>query len=129
MEQDLHEGTSGVADEAFYAPLVAYLARTAAPAEAVAAVRFMRALRRWDWGEAAAGADVLVAALPKHDQWVPPDVLHDGSVVAALQLGDAQRARRLFQATGRYVDRPQTDLRTDLLPAWVATALTHSARR
>jgi hypothetical protein len=129
VEHDLHQGTSGVADESFYAPLLAYLARAGAPAPAEAAVRFMRALRRWDWPEAATSAEVLVAVLPNKDQWVPPDVLHDGSVVAALQLGDAQRARRLFQATGRYVDRSQDDLRTDLLPAWVATAVTHSARR
>ena len=56
-------------------------------------------------------------------------MLHDGAVVAALQLGDAQRAQRLFQATGRLVDRSHDDLRADLLPAWVATALTHAARR
>jgi predicted membrane-bound spermidine synthase len=129
VEYDLHQGTSGVADESFYGPLLAYLARAGAPAEAVAAVQFTRALRRWDWPQAASAADVLVAALPRHDQWVQPDVLHDGSVVAALQLGDAQRARRLFQATGTLVDRSQDDLRTDLLPAWVAAALTHSARR
>jgi spermidine synthase len=129
VEQDLHQGTSGVVDETFYGPLLAYLGRAGAPARAVAAVRYMRALRRWDWPEAATNAELLAAALPDRDQWVLPDVLHDGAVVAALQLGDAQRARRLFQVTGRYVDRSQDDLRTDLLPAWVANAVTHAARR
>ena len=59
---------------------------------------------------------------------MPADLLHDGAVVAALRLGDAGRAQRLFVATGRFVSRDEHDLRSDLLPAWVAAAVTATRR-
>jgi hypothetical protein len=54
--------------------------------------------------------------------WVKPAFLHDGAVVSALRLGDADRAGRLLAATASYAGRGGDDLRSALYPAWVAAA-------
>jgi hypothetical protein len=53
---------------------------------------------------------------------VPPALLHDGAVVAALKLGDAARARRVYRDTNKAADREADDLRSLLIPAWIAAA-------
>ncbi|AHG89544.1 Spermine synthase [Gemmatirosa kalamazoonensis] len=119
---DLHGGTSGVVDTAVYARLFAYLARTGAPPGAAASVHFAHGLAAWDWREAADAADSLVAARARGELWVRPSLLLDGAVVAALRLGDAPRAARLYKATTRGAERDLDDVRTLLLPAWIAAA-------
>jgi predicted membrane-bound spermidine synthase len=119
---DLHGGTSGVVDSAFYARLFDYLARTRAPAGAVAAARFAHGLAGWSWQEAADAADTLIAERSRGESWVPPALLHDGAVVAALKLGDAARARRVYRDTNKAADREADDLRALLIPAWIAAA-------
>ena len=124
VEDELHGGTAGVADSAFYGRLFAYLESARAPAEVRAAIRFFHGLAAYDFAEAADAAEVLVAALGRNDRWIRPELLHDGAVISAIRLGDAARATRLFGATARETGRSQGDLRSELLTAWIARVAT-----
>lgn len=127
-EDDWHGGSAGVADSAFYAPLQRYLATTAAPREAVAAVGFARALAAYDWPAARAAAGVLLAAYTRGDRWIDTAMLHDGGIVAALQTGDPAFARRVVEATGARLRRGAEDMRRPLVAAWIADAERAAAR-
>jgi spermidine synthase len=119
IEGELHGGTAGVVDSAFYGRLFAYLDAARAPAEVRAAIGFFHGLAGHDFAQAADAAEVLVAAMGRNDRWVRPEVLHDGAVVSAIRLGDAPRATRLFAATARETGRSRGDLRSELLTAWI----------
>ncbi|MGZ8467846.1 MAG: fused MFS/spermidine synthase [Gemmatirosa sp.] len=120
VEGELHGGTAGVADTAFYGRLFAYLDAARAPAEVRASIAFFHGLAAYDFAQAADAAEVLVAALRRGDQWVRPHVLHDGAVVSAIRLGDAPRAARLLSATAKGAERSRTDLRSELFTGWIA---------
>src|SRR6185503_2607749 len=49
MNVEIHGGSAGVADTAFFGLLDRYLKRTSPPAEARAAVEFLRGLAAWDF--------------------------------------------------------------------------------
>lgn len=119
VEDDLHGGTSGVADERFYAPLRAYLRRAGAPGGAVAAVAFMHALRVWDFPAAAREADTLAARLARGEEWIDPDLLRDGAATARLRMGDLAGAHRVLVELAPASARSARDLRSWLLPALV----------
>jgi hypothetical protein len=121
IERAMHGGTAGVADSAFYAQVRAYLARAhpAAPVEAVAAVDFLHGVASWDFAEAARAADSLVAAAARRDLWLDPDLLRDGAVMAKLAVGDREGARRAYHVLAPFTARPATDVRTQLLAAYV----------
>ncbi len=72
VEGELHGGTAGVADSAFYGRLFAYLDAARAPAEVRASIAFFHGLAAHDFRQAADAAEVLVAALRRGDQWVRP---------------------------------------------------------
>ena len=120
VEGELHGGTAGVVDSAFYGRLFAYLESARAPAEVRAAIGFFHGLAAYDFAQAADAAEVLVSALGRNDRWIRPELLHDGAVVSAIRLGDAPRATRLFTATAREAGRSRSDLRSELLTAWIA---------
>ncbi|MFL5582886.1 MAG: spermidine synthase [Gemmatimonadaceae bacterium] len=122
-EADLHGGTAGAVDESFYAPVLAYMTRAKAPAPAVAAVRFRHGLAAFDWREASAAADLLVAETKARRDWVPPDDLRDGGVVAKLRLGDLDGARRVWEELIPFAKRGISDVRTRLLAAHLSAAL------
>jgi hypothetical protein len=122
VEADLHGGSAGAADESFYAPLFAYLQARGAPAGAQAALRFVHGLAAWDFAEASAATEVLVAAQERGEPWVGPALLHDGAVVSALKVGDPALALRMFQRTAKRSGRDQDDLRSQLLVAHVTAA-------
>jgi hypothetical protein len=117
----MHGGTAGVADSAFYAQVRAYLARAhpAAPVEAVAAVDFLHGVASWDFAEAARASDSLVAAAARRDLWLDPDLLRDGAVMAKLAVGDREGARRAYHVLAPFTARPVTDVRTQLLAAYL----------
>jgi hypothetical protein len=119
VEEELHGGTAGVADRAFYARVFAYLDAARAPREVRASIAFLHGLAAYDFAEAADAAEVLVAALARDDRWLRPSLLHDGAVVAAVRLGDPARATRLFTATAPHARRSTDDLRSELLSAWI----------
>ncbi len=118
-EADLHGGTAGVADSAFYAGTFAYLDAARAPAAARAAVHFAHGLAAYDWGEANAAGRVLREAVARNDRWVDAELLLDGSVVAALRAGDVAGAREALTQLDPLVRRRAEDVRRGLLGAWV----------
>jgi spermidine synthase len=121
-ERDLHGGTAGVADPAFYARLERYLRATRAPAQVDTAVRFMRALATWDFGAASRLGEPLVRAAARGEHWLPPDELRDGVVVARLRTGDVLGARIAFDRLVPVVQRSPADLRTRMLESQIEAA-------
>lgn len=122
VEGDVHDGTAGVADSAFYARLFVYLSRAGAPTAATSAVHFAHGLAAYDFAEARLASDTLLAAALRGDAWVEADLLLDGGVVAALRTGDVRDARRVLDALGPRVRRRDDDVRRELLAAWVRAA-------
>lgn len=119
-ERDLHGGTAGVADEAFFARTDAFLARHAAPREVQEAVAFVHGLAGWDFAAVARAGEALAG---QSREWVPPDALRDGLTVARLRLGDVQGAKLAWQSLADRSQRPDADLRTLLVRAHLEDAL------
>jgi predicted membrane-bound spermidine synthase len=115
MDSEIHGGTAGVADTAFYSAVERFLRRTSPPPEARASIAFLRALSGWDFEGAARASEPLIAAARRGDLWVDPDVLRDGSTTACVMLGDTAGARAAFVALAPYARRAAEDVRTRLL--------------
>jgi spermidine synthase len=96
VEEDLHGGASGVADEAFYGEVFGYLRTVGAPAPAVAAVELLHGLAAWDWPQVKRSAALLAAEAKAGRPWVSSEELRNGAVVAHLLTGDVAGARRAF---------------------------------
>ena len=128
IERDRFGGTSGYADEAFYADLYRFLERHRAPAEVRAVVEFRHAISAWDFPRAVRAAEPLVAAALDTAGWLPPDELRDGLVVARLATGDAAAARRAFEALEPHSRRPKGDFRTALLASYIQTVEEQQSR-
>jgi predicted membrane-bound spermidine synthase len=120
MDAHLHLGSSGAIDEHFYGLVHGYLERQSAPPEAVAAMRFVEALGRWDFATAAELADGLLPAPGDDRHWLPPRVLLDGAVVAKLRGGDVAGAKRFRAALTRDSGRRPDDVRRLLIDAYIA---------
>jgi hypothetical protein len=54
--------------------------------------------------------------------WIPTDELRDGLVLARLHLRDPRGARQALDSLFRFSRRPATDLRSQLLAAYVQAA-------
>jgi hypothetical protein len=122
IEHDRYGGTSGYADEAFYADIRRYLDQTRAPAPVRAVVDFRQAISAWDFPAAVRAAEPLIAAALDRRSWLPPDELRDGTVVARLMTRDIEGARRVFEALAPLSRRPNGDFRTALLSSYIQTA-------
>ena len=105
VEALLHDGSSGVADDAFYGRVYAYVARANAPPHARAAVDFVHGLAAWNFPQASAAADTLIADVA-HDSlpWLGVNELRNGAVVARISLGDFAGATAAFRTLA-----PETD--------------------
>ncbi|HKP14871.1 MAG TPA: fused MFS/spermidine synthase [Gemmatimonadaceae bacterium] len=113
---------AGVADEAFFGRVRAYLARQSAPAPASAAVDFIHGLASWDLAEAVRASSVLVPLAEQGEHWLSPNLLREGTIAAQLRLGDAAGARATLHRLRGSPGRGRGDLRGDLLTASVAAA-------
>jgi predicted membrane-bound spermidine synthase len=122
VEKDRHGGTMGWTDDAWYAPVTAFLERQHAPAEAQAAFRFMHAIASYDWKRAVAEVDQLQKARADGIAWINDDLFRDGATVALLQIGNAAKARTLFDKMSEYSSRKPEDLRVRLLAAQIVAA-------
>ena len=119
IETDLHKGTAGFVDEAFFSSTREYLRRNAAPQVVLDVVSFRHGLDGWDFEEAAIAARALLDAGAHNDGYVPLEEILDGGVTAFLQVGDVQSANRLYAAVQPAVSRSAADLRSRLLRAYL----------
>lgn len=122
VERDLHGGMMGDADSAYFGRLLAYATRWGAPDDAVAAIRFMRALAFYDWPAAAAEAPLLVRARAVGRPWLNDDLLRDGATLSLMRTGDLAGARKAFNEMGRFAQRNTGDFRVRLLAAHLERA-------
>ena len=120
VERDLHAGTSGVIDSAFYGDVERYLTRWKAPDAAHSAWRFMKAAGTYNWpGVTAEMTPQLKARVSKHT-WIPIDILRTAGVLAFVKTGDRVTARKTFDALDPYSLWDKDDLRAQTLRALVA---------
>jgi spermidine synthase len=119
-EQELHGGTAGVMDSAFYATVKRYVDRQGAPEPVRQALAFLSGIASWDFPAASRAADALVPRAATGEDWLPPDVLRDGAVVAKLRIGDREGARAVYAALRKRTNRKPTDVRSYLLAAHVS---------
>ncbi len=120
VDADIHGGTMGWADDSFYQPVMQFLKAQNAPADAQAAVKFLRAVSSYNWIEAAANMDPVLYAIENKLNWVDPDTFRDGAVVSLLKTGQYVKARTVFNRLGEYTDRKIADVRVQMLGAAVA---------
>ena len=120
VDQDLHGGTMGWADEPFYQSVTQFAKSQNAPADAQAAIRFMHAVSRYNWIDAAAQVDPVLFAIENSLKWIDPDTFRDGAVVALIKTGQFTKARTVFNRLGEYSGRKANDLRVRMLGAAVA---------
>jgi spermidine synthase len=113
-------GTAGFVDQRFYEGLDRFMDRHRAPASAREVVRFRRGLASWNFAEAAAAGERLMADTNR--SWITGDELRDGLVLARLHLRDSRGARQALDSLSPFSRRPETDVRSQLLRAYVETA-------
>jgi len=120
VEKDIHGGTMGWADEPFYQSVTQFAKAQGAPADALAAIRFMHGVSTFNWIESAAQVDALLFAIENNLKWVDPDTFRDGAVVSLLKTGQYVKARTVFNRMAERIARKPSDLRVRMLGAAVA---------
>jgi hypothetical protein len=103
VDADLHSGTSGVVDTAFFQQIRSFAARTGAPVEAHAGIDFLHGIGAWNWPEAAVSARALMAS---HDTvpWIPDVLVRNGAAVSFIMLRDVTGARDVLRAFAKRTD-------------------------
>lgn len=96
VDRDLHSGTAGVMDSAFFRDVRNFLNRAGAPAEARAGIDFLEGISAWNWPLAATAAKTLIASQDTVE-WVPDVLLRNGAAVANIILRDTTEAKRVLQ--------------------------------
>lgn len=114
--------TAGVADEGRYTQAVRFAERHGAPAPVRDLLAFRHGVQAWNFTEAAGAADRLLPVVLEQRRWISPDELRDGAVMAKLHLGNVPAARTIFETLEPFSTRRATDLRSQLLGAYVHTA-------
>ncbi len=122
VERDVHGGSMGEVDSAFYGRLLQYADSRQAPDDLKSALRFMRAISTYDWPTAAKEANVQIRARLAGHWYLNNDVLRDGATIAFLKTGNPRRALDAFIAMNKFSTRERSDMRGQLLMAWVARA-------
>jgi spermidine synthase len=113
---------AGSADEEFYRSLYLFMDRHGAPQAARDVVAFREGIASWNFPQALAAADRLKTLALNEHRWIGADELRDGMVMANLNLGNSEAARRSLDSLARFSTRPPSDLRTLLLKSYVETA-------
>jgi spermidine synthase len=116
VDQDLHSGTAGVVDTAFFDKVRQFASRAGAPAEARAALDFLHGIGAWNWPEAAVSARALIASRDTV-VWIPDVLLRNGATVAFIMLHDAAGAKEMLQTFAKRTDEDQ--FRDHLLGAYL----------
>ena len=125
-DRDLHSGTAGVVDSAFFRQVRSYAARAGAPAEARAAIDFLEGIGSWNWPQAAVASKVLIES-EDDAEWVPDVLLRNGATVAYTILADTAGAKGVLRTFAKrtYEDR----FRERLLASYVVYADSTLRRR
>ncbi len=118
-ERDLHQGTMGRVDAAWYADAERYMLANNAPDGAVSAWRFLRAAVTYDWAKAAAEVPRQIAERDRGVAWLAPELLLDAAVLARLRTGDATGAKAAFARLSDAAGRASDDVRTRMLEALI----------
>jgi hypothetical protein len=100
VERDLHAGTAGWVDEAFYRQTRAYMERFDAPETVRDVVAFRHGLAAWNFEEAAVALERLRAAEAHTRGFIDVEELFEGGITALLLRGDADGAGRLMESLG-----------------------------
>ncbi len=119
VERDLHQGTMGRVDGAWYADVERYMIASNAPAGAVSAWRFLRAAVTYDWPVAAAEVPRQLAERDRGAAWLAPELLLDAAVLARLRTGDLTGAKAAFARLSDAAGRSPDDVRTRMLEVLV----------
>jgi spermidine synthase len=96
-DSDLHSGTAGVVDSAFYRNMRSFAARTGAPAEARASLDFLHGLGSWNWAQVVAASKVLENSTDSLS-WLPDVLIRNGLVTAHIKLGQFAAATTTLRA-------------------------------
>ncbi len=140
-EETVHAGTAGFADSAFYAAIRGSLDAVEPPGVVREVVAFVEGLAAWDFPRASEAARALLDAREREDEReggrapeagapslpsllsvVPTGLLLDGSVVAALRVGDLELAERAYRRYAPDSGRIESDVRLALLRAHLERA-------
>jgi len=97
---DIHTGTSGVVDTAFFSNVRGYAARAGAPAEARSALDFLHGISSWNWPEAAVASRALMASNDP-SAWIPDALLRNGAAVSFIMLRDTAGAAEVLRHFAR----------------------------
>jgi hypothetical protein len=100
VDADIHGGTAGVVDTAFFASVRRFAASQGAPVEARAAVEFLHGIGAWDWPKAAIASEALIATTDSV-QWIPETLLRNGAAVSYVMLGDTAGATGVLRTFAR----------------------------
>jgi hypothetical protein len=96
VDADLHSGTAGVVDSAFFARAREFISRTAAPAEARAGIDFLHGIGAWNWPETAVAAKALMTSADP-ESWIPDPLLRNGAAVSYIMLRDTAGAANVLR--------------------------------
>ena len=118
-DSDMHSGTAGVVDSAFFRRMKSFAARSGAPAEARSSLDFLEAIGTWNWPLAVVSSKVLISSTDSVG-WLPVPLLRNGAVVAHIKLGDLEGAKEVLRI---FAKRTQEDaFRDRLLGAYLVYA-------
>ena len=120
VEHDLHAGSMGVVDSAYYREIDQYMAKWRAPETARSAWRFLEAAGTYNWPGVAAEVTPQLRARVGGHTWLPVDLIRDAGVLALLNTGQRETAAKVFDALATYSTRSKTDVRTITLQQLVS---------
>lgn len=100
VDEDIHGGTAGVVDTAFFARIREFTTRTSAPTEVRAAIDFLHGIGSWNWPETVVSARALMASRDTQ-AWLPDEFIRNGAAVAFIKLRDYEGARDVLRKYGR----------------------------
>jgi hypothetical protein len=101
-DEELHSGTAGVADSAFFTTVRRYAAAVGAPAEARASVDFLHGISTWNWPQVVAAVSAIQASKDSVG-WLPDVLMRNAVVVAHIKLGNYTGARDALRVFGQRI--------------------------
>ena len=96
VDADIHSGTAGVIDSAFFTRLRSFATRAGAPNEARAGLDFLEGIGAWNWPKAVVAAETLMASTDS-DEWIPDVLLRNGAAVGYIMLNDTTGSKKVLQ--------------------------------